>query len=64
VRSRGRALSRDAILDEVWGRGLYVDPRTVDNFVSSLKKKLRWTRTDPWRIETVRGVGYRYDGEG
>ncbi|MEZ4436183.1 MAG: response regulator transcription factor [bacterium] len=56
----GRALDRDALLDAVWG-AVVVDPRTVDNFVSNLKKKLDWRPADPWRITTVRGVGYRLD---
>lgn len=56
----GRALDRDAILDAVWGE-VIVDPRTVDNFVSALKKKLDWRQGDPWCITTVRGVGYRFD---
>lgn len=60
--ARGRALSRDQILDEVRGRGVMVDERTVDNFVSALKKKLGWSADDPWRIASVRGVGYRFDG--
>ena len=33
------------ILDTVWGQDVVVDPRTVDNFVSNLKKKLGWTST-------------------
>lgn len=56
----GEALSRDALLDAVWG-DVVVDPRTVDNFVSSLKKKLGWRRGLDWRIATVRGVGYRME---
>jgi len=65
VRRAGEALSRDAILDAVWGSDVVVDVRTVDNFVSSLKKKLAWTGADPWAIETVRGYGYRFvlDGD-
>jgi DNA-binding response OmpR family regulator len=38
-----------------------VDPRTVDNFVSSLKKKLGWSKSAGYRIKTVRGVGYRLE---
>ncbi len=59
LRHRDRALSRDEILDEVWGRDVVVDSHTVDNFVSSLKKKLRWTPASRFQIRTVRGVGYR-----
>ncbi len=58
---RGEALSRDRILDEVWGRDVVVDGRTVDNFVSSLKKKLGWSRASGFRFKTLRGVGYRME---
>ena len=57
----GRALGRQQILDDVWGADLVVDERTVDNFVSSTKKKLRWTPGAGFRIVTVRGVGYRME---
>ncbi|MCA9541828.1 MAG: response regulator transcription factor [Myxococcales bacterium] len=57
----GEALTRDAILDAVWGADVVVDPRTVDNFVSSLKKKLAWNQSASWRILSVRGVGYRLE---
>jgi DNA-binding response OmpR family regulator len=61
VDSSGRALSRNEILDTVWGKDVMVDERTVDNFVSSLKKKLKWTPSSPFAIKTVRGVGYRME---
>jgi len=56
----GDALSRDEILDAVWGKDVVVDTRTVDNFVSNLKKKLSWSEDCSWAIETVRGFGYRF----
>jgi len=58
---RGVALDRNAILDAVWGVDVIVEERTVDNFVSSLKKKLRWRADAAFRIRTVRGVGYRME---
>ena len=61
MRHESQALDRDTILDELRGRHVMVDPRTIDNFVSSLKKKLEWTPTSPWRIASVRGVGYRFE---
>lgn len=64
VRERERALRRDEILDAVWGTDVVVDPHTVDNFVSSLKRKLGWTSTSRFAIQTVRGVGYRMEVEG
>jgi DNA-binding response OmpR family regulator len=60
---KGRALTRDEILDAVWGKEVVVDAHTVDNFVSSLKKKLRWDRKSKFEIRTVRGVGYRMELE-
>lgn len=61
VEQAGVALSRDAILDAVWGEDVVVDPRTVDNFVSNLKKKLGWSPDAGWALHAVRGVGYRLE---
>ncbi len=61
LRHKDRALPRGEILDAVWGRDVVVDPRTVDNFVSSLKKKLGWTNASGFSIHTIRGVGYRME---
>lgn len=58
----GQALSRQSILEQVWG-DVVVDPRTVDNFVSSLKRKLGWKRGCGFGIHAVRGVGYRFELE-
>jgi DNA-binding response OmpR family regulator len=57
----GSAHSRDTLLDAVWGADVVVDPRTVDNFVMNLKRKLAWTAEANWRIAAVRGVGYRFE---
>ncbi len=61
VDNRGKALSRDVILERVWGGDVVVDPRTVDNFVSSLKRKLGWVAGCGYAIRAVRGVGYRLE---
>lgn len=61
VDNRGKALSRDVILERVWGDDVVVDPRTVDNFVSSLKRKLGWVQGCGYAIRAVRGVGYRLE---
>jgi DNA-binding response OmpR family regulator len=53
----GRALSRQQILDGVWGYGWYGDARTVDVHVAQVRRKLG----DALSITTVRGVGYRLD---
>ncbi|MBL9156976.1 MAG: response regulator transcription factor [Verrucomicrobiales bacterium] len=55
----GRALSRDEIMDEVWGYDSRVTSRSIDRFVTNLRKKIE---TDPGhpRIETIREFGYRF----
>ncbi len=58
-----RVLSRDELLDAVWGEGVMVDPHTVDNFVGSLKKKLKAERPG-FTLKTVRGVGFQLKREG
>lgn len=55
-----RAISRDELLENIWGNTI-IDERTVDNFISSLKKKLLLSNGSPTFIETVRGVGYRLE---
>lgn len=53
----GRVFSRDQLLDQVWGRDIFVDQRTVDVHVGRLRKALtQYGGTDP--IRTVRGAGY------
>jgi DNA-binding response OmpR family regulator len=58
--NRGLALTRDRLLEQVWGYSTYGDPRTVDVHVGQLRKKLGpWARV----IQTVWGLGYRVDPE-
>ena len=58
MRNPNRAFERSQLLDRVWGRGVYVEERTVDVHVLRLRKLLRPTGNDHL-IETVRGIGYR-----
>ena len=62
VRNRGRVLTRDRLLDEVWGPGITVTDRVIDNHVVSLRKKIGDEATAPRFLISVRGVGYRFDG--
>jgi two-component system phosphate regulon response regulator PhoB len=57
VKSRGRVLSRDYLLDQVWGYNSDLETRTVDTHVKRLRDKLASAGE---AIETVRGVGYRF----
>ncbi|HXN54957.1 MAG TPA: response regulator transcription factor [Myxococcales bacterium] len=60
LQSAGRALSRDDILARCWGAEYEGTPRTVDNFVRSLRVKLERDAEAPQHFLTVRGHGYRF----
>ena len=61
ARSRGRVLSRAQILQAVWGDEYDGTERTVDNFIVRLRNKVEADPDQPKYIETVRGVGYRFN---
>jgi DNA-binding response OmpR family regulator len=56
IRHRGSVISRDRLLNEIWGMADDVETRTVDVHVRNLRKKI-----GAERIATVVGFGYRYD---
>ena len=60
IQNRGRVLSRDQILNQVWGFDYDGTPRTIDNFVNKLRQKLEKDVTNPSWIQTVRGTGYKF----
>jgi two-component system alkaline phosphatase synthesis response regulator PhoP len=62
VRSRGRALTREQLLDEVWGPGTSLSDRVVDNHITRLRKKIELKPAKPRYLVSVRGIGYRFDG--
>jgi DNA-binding response OmpR family regulator len=62
ARNRGIALSRDLILERVWGWDFDGGTRTVDVHVRWLRAKIEPDPANPTRIITVRGVGYRFEG--
>jgi two-component system response regulator RegX3 len=57
----GRVLTRDVLIDRVWGPNYYGDTKTLDVHVKRLRSKLEEDPSNPARIVTVRGVGYRYE---
>lgn len=56
----GTALSRDAILDAVWGKNYFGDIKTVDVHIRRLREKIEDIPSEPQYIETVWGYGYRW----
>lgn len=60
VQNPNRVLSRDQLLDRVWGGEVFVDPRTVDVHIRRLRKAIEKNDRKPDWILTVRGVGYKF----
>jgi DNA-binding response OmpR family regulator len=60
VSRSGEAVTRDELLNEVWGQETYVTTRTVDTHVANLRSKLERDPRRPQRLITVHGVGYRW----
>ena len=62
VRNRRMVLSRQQLLDKVWGRDVYVTDRVVDTHIGNLRKKIEVDPDAPTFVISVRGFGYRFDG--
>jgi two-component system alkaline phosphatase synthesis response regulator PhoP len=60
MRSEGKVLPRDSILNKVWGYDYYGTARTIDNFINRLRQKIEDDVDNPRHILTVRGVGYKF----
>jgi DNA-binding response OmpR family regulator len=61
VRNAGRALTRDTILDGVWGNEVIVTDRSVDRCVTTLRGKIEPDHRNPACIKTIRDIGYRFE---
>jgi two-component system response regulator RegX3 len=57
----GRVLTRDVLIDRIWGPNYFGDTKTLDVHIKRLRAKLEDDPSHPTRIVTVRGVGYRYE---
>ena len=60
----GRVLTRDVLIDRIWGPNYFGDTKTLDVHIKRLRSKLEADSAHPTRIVTVRGVGYRYERAG
>jgi len=61
IKHPGEVLSRDKLLDEIWGYDVYPTTRTVDNHILRLRKHIEPNPENPAYIKTVRGVGYLFE---
>jgi DNA-binding response OmpR family regulator len=60
ARAPGRVMTREMLLEQVWGDSAYRDPRTIDVHIRHLREKLERDPRRPEYLLTVRGVGYRF----
>jgi len=63
ARNRGRVLSREQLLENVWGYDYYGDERVVDVHIGRIRKKLEDDPTNPVLIATARSAGYRFEDD-
>jgi two-component system alkaline phosphatase synthesis response regulator PhoP len=63
MRHHGRALSREQLIEQVWGHDYYGDDRVVDVHIGRLRKKIEADASDPRLIVTVWGAGYRLEDQ-
>ncbi|HUT31817.1 MAG TPA: response regulator transcription factor [Sedimentisphaerales bacterium] len=61
VKRPGRALTRDEILNRVWGYDCFVGPRSIDRFVTTLRNKIEPDPHSPTFIHTIREIGYKFE---
>lgn len=60
ISNAGRVVPRDDLIDEVWGMDYVGDTKTLDAHIRRLRRKIEVEPSNPQRIVTVRGVGYKY----
>ena len=61
LENAGRVLTRDVLIDRVWGPNYFGDTKTLDVHVKRVRSKIEVDPSNPKRIVTIRGVGYRYE---
>ncbi len=59
--NKGKVLSREILLDKIWGFDYYGETRTVDVHIRYLRQKIEKDDNNPVYIETIRGIGYRFN---
>ncbi len=61
LENKGKVLSRNYLLDKIWGYDYYGETRTVDVHIRYLRKKIEGNNSSEKYIQTIRGVGYKID---
>ncbi|AND85117.1 response regulator [Clostridium tyrobutyricum] len=63
IKNKGRVMTRDFLLDKVWGYEYVGETRTVDVHIRHIRQKIEDDDKNPKYIETIRGIGYRFNSE-
>jgi two-component system response regulator RegX3 len=61
VANAGRVLTRETLIDRVWGTDYYGDTKTLDVHIKRLRSKIESEPSNPTRLVTIRGLGYKYE---
>ena len=61
ILNKGKVLSREMLLEKIWGFDYYGETRTVDVHIRYLRQKIEYDDSNPFYIETIRGIGYRFN---
>ncbi|MHA6510376.1 response regulator [Tessaracoccus sp. Y1736] len=62
LRNAGRVMTRGQLIDRIWGSDYVGDTKTLDVHIKRLRSKIERDPSNPERLVTVRGLGYKYDG--
>ena len=62
VAHRGQVLTHDRIIEEVWGKDVFLTDRVIYTHINNLRRKIEANPAEPVLLVGVRGVGYRFDG--
>lgn len=60
IERKGEVISREKILDEVWGTEAFPSSRTIDNYILAFRKYFEKNQKDPKHFHSIRGVGYKF----
>jgi two-component system response regulator RegX3 len=61
VANAGRVMTRETLIDRVWGTDYYGDTKTLDVHIKRLRSKIESEPANPTRLVTIRGLGYKYE---
>ncbi|MCW3085637.1 MAG: DNA-binding response regulator [Bacteroidetes bacterium] len=60
IERKGEVISREEILDRVWGTDVYPSSRTIDNYILAFRKYFELNQKEPQHFHSIRGVGYKF----